>query len=276
MSKLDEFWNALDSFITVQAAPILANLVLAILIFFIGKKIAKLLVSMSKKLLAKAKVDDVLIDFIGAIFYALLLLVVVIASLEKLGIETTSLVALIGAAGLAIGLALKDSLSNFASGVMLIVFRPFKTGDFIEAAGVSGIVENITIFNTMLRSGDNKEIIVPNSGVYSGTIVNYSAKPTRRVDMVFGIGYDDDIKLAKEILMNMMIEDERVLEEPGPRVVIASLGDNSINFSVKPWVNSGDYWPVLFDTQEKVLLAFREANISIPYPQMDVHIHKSE
>jgi small conductance mechanosensitive channel len=274
MSKLDGFWNAVDSFLTLQAAPILANLVLAILIFFIGKRVAKLLVSMSKKLLAKAKVDGVIVYFIGAIIYGILLLVVVIAALEKLGIETTSLVALVGAAGLAIGLALKDSLSNFASGVMLIVFRPFKTGDFIEAAGVAGIVENITIFNTMLRSGDNKEIIVPNAGVYGGTIVNYSAKPTRRVDMVFGIGYDDDIKLAKEILLNMMIEDERVLEDPAPGVVIATLGDNSINFSVKPWVNADDYWPVLFDTQEKVLLAFREANISIPYPQMDVHLHK--
>lgn len=274
MSKLDGFWNAVDSFLTLQAAPILANLVLAILIFFIGKRVAKLLVSMSKKLLAKAKVDGVIVYFIGTIIYGILLLVVVIAALEKLGIETTSLVALVGAAGLAIGLALKDSLSNFASGVMLIVFRPFKTGDFIEAAGVAGIVENITIFNTMLRSGDNKEIIVPNAGVYGGTIVNYSAKPTRRVDMVFGIGYDDDIKLAKEILLNMMIEDERVLEDPAPGVVIATLGDNSINFSVKPWVNADDYWPVLFDTQEKVLLAFREANISIPYPQMDVHLHK--
>lgn len=276
MMTYDEFLKILDSFFTLHAVPLLINVVTAILVFFIGKRIAKVLVAMTKKILAKTKLDNVLIEFFSTILYAVLLLVVSIAALEQLGIETTSLVALVGAAGLAIGLALKDSLSNFASGVMLIIFRPFKTDDFIEAAGVSGIVEKITIFNTLLRSGDNKAIIVPNSRVYGGTIINYSAKPTRRVDMVFGIGYDDDIKLAKELLLNMMNNDERVLPDPAPVVAISELGDSSINFIVRPWVKSADYWPLLHDTNERVKLAFDEANISIPYPQMDIHLDKTQ
>lgn len=276
MFNYEEFVKALESFFTIQAVPLLINLLTALLIFFIGKKLAKMLLSLAKKLMGKAKLDKVLVDFLGAILYGALLLVVTIAALEQLGVETTSLVALLGAAGLAIGLALKDSLSNFASGVMLIVFRPFKVGDFIEAAGVSGIVENITIFNTMMRSGDNKEIIVPNGGIYGGTIINYSAKPTRRVDMVFGIGYDDDLKKAKEILMGILVEDERVLEDPSPMVTVAALADSSINFNVRPWVKSSDYWGVYADTHEKVKLAFDEAGISIPYPQMDVHLDKKD
>lgn len=276
MLNFDEFTKILNSFMTVQAVPLLINVLTALIIFFVGKKLAKILVSIAKKLMIRAKIDEVLVDFTGTIVYSILLVIVVIAALERLGIETTSLIALLGAAGLAIGLALKDSLSNFASGVMLIAFRPFKVGDFIEAAGVSGIVENITIFNTMMRSPDNKEIIVPNSAVYGGTIINYSAKPTRRVDMVFGIGYDDDLKLAKEVLQKILQEDERVLDEPQPIVAVAALADSSINFNVRPWVKSADYWGVFADTHEKVKLAFDEHNISIPYPQMDVHTSKKE
>lgn len=268
--------KTLETFLTLQAVPLLINVILALLIFFIGKKVAKVIVSLAKKLMTKAKLDNVLVDFLGAILYGALLLVVIIAAVEKLGVETTSLVALLGAAGLAVGLALKDSLSNFASGVLLIIFRPFKVGDFIEAAGVSGIVENITIFNTMMRSGDNKQIIVPNGGIYGGTIINYSAKPTRRVDMVFGIGYDDDLKKAKAILVEILEQDERVLDDPKPLVAVAQLADSSINFNVRPWVKSKDYWPVFGDTQEKVKLAFDEAGIGIPFPQMDVHVHKQD
>ena len=274
MNNNEALMGMVENFFKFQALPLLVNIVTALLIFYIGKKLAKMLVKLSKKVMAKAKMDQVLIDFLGTIFYSILLLVVVIAALEQLGVETTSLVALLGAAGLAVGLALKDSLSNFASGVMLIVFRPFKKGDFIEAAGVSGIVENITIFNTMMRSGDNKEIIVPNSGIYGGTIVNYSAKPTRRVDMVFGIGYDDDLRKAKALLMEILESDERVLSDPAPMVTVKELGDSSVNFNVRPWVNSADYWGVFADTHEKVKLAFDEAGISIPYPQMDVHLDK--
>jgi small conductance mechanosensitive channel len=275
MTKSDEFVEMLHSFFTVQAVPMLTNVVLALLVFFIGKKVAKVLNGIVKKLLKKANVDDVLIDFLGGIVYGILLLVVVIASLEQLGVDTTSLVALVGAAGLAIGFALKDSLSNFASGVMLIIFRPFKTGDFIDAGGVAGTVENITIFNTIIRTGDNKEIIVPNSSVYGGTITNYSAKPTRRVDMVFGIGYGDDLKQAKELLIKLLAEDDRVLDEPKAGVAVAELGDNSVNFNVRPWVKSADYWGLRNDMLERVKLEFDAAGISIPYPQMDVHVHKA-
>ena len=203
-----------------------------------------------------------------------MLLVVIIASLNQLGVDTTSLIALIGAAGLAVGLALQGTLQNFAAGVMLIIFRPFKTGDFVEAGGCAGIVENVSIFNTVMRTGDNKEVTIPNGAIYGGTITNYSAKPTRRVDLVFGIGYDDDIKKAKAILEQLMNDDERILSDPAPLVAVGELADSSVNFNVRPWVNSADYWGVYFDLTENVKLAFDAAGISIPYPQMDVHSQK--
>lgn len=249
------------------------NLVFAALIFLVGRMLAKGVVKVAKALLEKSKVDAMLINFIASILSALLLLFVIIASLSQLGVDTTSLVALIGAAGIAIGLALKDSLQNFASGVMLILFKPFQVGHFVEAAGVMGVVESIGIFSTQFRSGDNKTIIVPNGNLYKDTITNYSSKPTRRVDMVFGIGYDDDIALAKTILGQLLEEDERVLKEPAPLVNIAQLGASSIDFNVRPWVNSDDYWPVKWEMNEKVKKAFDAANIGIPYPQMDVHLH---
>ncbi len=249
------------------------NLVFALLIFLVGKMVVKGIVKIATKLLEKAKMEAMLINFITAIVNALLLLFVVIAALSQLGIDTTSLVALVGAAGIAIGLALKDSLQNFASGVMLIVFKPFQVGHFVEAAGVMGTIESIGIFSTQMRTGDNKTIIIPNGNLYKDTIINYSAKPTRRVDMVFGIGYDDDIALAKSILMQLLEADERVLKDPEPLVNIAQLGASSIDFNVRPWVKSSDYWPVLWDMNEKVKQAFDAANIGIPYPQMDVHLH---
>jgi small conductance mechanosensitive channel len=205
-----------------------------------------------------------------------LLLFVVIAALSQLGIDTTSLVALLGAAGLAIGLSLQSSLANFAAGVMLIVFRPFTKGDFVEVAGTSGSVDNISIFTTTLTTPDNKEVIVPNGSVIGNNIVNYSARPTRRVDMVFGIGYGDDIKKAKELLEQIVAADTRVLAEPAPVVALGELADSSVNFLVRPWVNAEDYWSVLWDTTETVKLKFDEAGISIPYPQMDVHLDKGE
>lgn len=250
------------------------NVFFALAIFIIGKWFANIVTNLVEKVLAKSKVDQVLIDFIGGIVKSILILFIIIASLGKLGVDTTSLVALIGAAGLAIGLSLQSSLQNFASGVMLIMFRPFTTGDFIEAAGISGVVEKITIFNTMMRTGDNKEMIVPNGAIYGGVIINYSAKSTRRIDMVFGIGYDDDIKKAKNIMLDIMKKDERILADPEPLVAVSELADSSVNFVVRPWVKSADYWAVLFDLNENIKLAFDEASISIPYPQMDVHLDK--
>jgi len=256
------------------------NIGLALAIFIIGRWLAGILTRFAGGLLEKAGTDSMLVGFVTSILNAVLLLFVVIAALDQLGVDTTSFIALIGAAGLAVGLAvglaLQGSLQNFASGVMLIIFRPFKVGDFIEAGGVSGTVQEIGIFATTLKTGDNRIIIVPNGAIYNGTIVNNSARDTRRIDMVFGIGYDDDIRKAKEILQSILAADERILKDPAPLVAVAELADSSVNFNVRPWVNSGDYWSVLYGVTEKVKLAFDEAGISIPYPQMDVHVSKTE
>ena len=215
-----------------------------------------------------------LVDFIKAILNAILMLFVIIASLNELGVDTTSLVAILGAAGLAIGLSLQGSLQNFAAGVMLLVFRPFKAGDFVEAGGAAGVVKSISIFTTIMTSGDNKEIIVPNGQIYSGTITNYSAKETRRVDMVVGIGYDADLKRAKEVLKELAAADSRILQDPAPTIAVAELADSSVNFVVRPWVKAADFWAVKFDFTEAVKLRFDQEGISIPFPQMDVHLHK--
>ena len=251
------------------------NIVMALAIFLLGKFIVKLLVKFVKKLMVKAKVDNILVNFIASIISSILLLFVVIAALDQLGVETTSLIALIGAAGLAVGLALQGTLQNLASGVMLIIFRPFNDGDFVEAAGVSGVVEAIGIFTTTMRTGDNREIIIPNGEIFGGTITNYSKRATRRVDMVFGIGYDDDLKKAKEILNKILEEDDRVLSDPAPLVAVSELADSSVNFNVRPWCNTSEYWNVYFDIHEKVKLTFDAEGISIPYPQMDVHQDKA-
>jgi small conductance mechanosensitive channel len=246
----------------------------ALAIFIVGRWIARWLTNMVRKVMAKSSMDEMLINFLGNIVYMILLLAVVMAALDHLGIQTTSLLAVFGAAGLAIGLALKDSLSNFSSGVMIILFRPFKVGDFVEAGGASGVIEEVRIFATIMKTGDNREIIVPNSQIYSGTIVNYSAKATRRIDLVFGIGYDDDIAKAKQIMDDIMKQDDRILSDPAPAVAVAELADSSINFNVRPWVNSGDYWPVRADLLEKIKLAFDANGISIPYPQQDIYMHE--
>ncbi len=250
------------------------QLLMAIIIFVVGKWIAKLITKILRNLLIRTKVDDILADFVSALVKGALLLVVIIASLDQLGVDTTSLVALIGAAGLAVGLALQNSLQNFAAGVMLLVFRPFKAGDFVEAAGVAGVIEGISIFSTIMRTGDNKEMIIPNGAIYSGIITNFSAKDTRRIDMVVGIGYDDDIRKAKDILWEVLNADDRILQDPAPTVAVAELADSSVNFVVRPWVKSEDYWGVQFDFNEKIKTTFDEKGISIPYPQMDIHTHK--
>jgi len=265
----------LQEMITTYVIPWGINIVLALVIFIVGRMVSKMIVGILRKLLNKADMDDILIDFVCSILGAVLLLFVIIASLDQLGVDTTSLIALLGAAGLAVGLALQGSLQNFASGVMLIVFRPFKDGDFIEAGGVSGVVEKISIFSTMMRTGDNREVIVPNGSIYGGTITNFSARETRRIDMVFGIGYDDDIKKAQSILRELADSDDRILKDPEITIAVAELADSSVNFVVRPWVKSGDYWAVKFDFTEKVKLTFDEQGISIPYPQMDVHTSKS-
>ena len=247
----------------------------ALIVFIIGKWLAGKVANLIGKALSRSNMDTMLIDFVQSLVSWALLLVVIVASLSQLGIDTTSLIALIGAAGLAVGLALKDSLSNFAAGVMLLVFRPFRIGDFVNAGGVSGVVEKIHMFTTTILTPDNKENIVPNSAVYGGVITNFSARDTRRVDMVFGIGYDDDIKKAKDVMMNIITSHEKTLPEPAPLVAVSELGDSSVNFTVRVWSNTADYWAVYFDCHEQIKLALDEAGISIPFPQMDVHLDKT-
>ena len=262
--------------LTAYAMPWGINIVMALAIFVVGRWIAGMLANLVERLLGKSKTDPMLIGFVCSILRAVLLLFVVIAALNQLGVDTTSFIALIGAAGLAVGLSLQSSLQNFAAGVLLILFRPFKVGDFIEAGGAAGTVEEIGIFVTRMRTGDNREIIVPNGAIYGGNITNNSARDTRRIDMVFGIGYDDDLRKAKEIIQSILDADARILKEPAPLVAVAELADSSVNFYVRPWVKSGDYWMVGFDLNENIKLAFDDAGISIPYPQMDVHVSHPE
>jgi small conductance mechanosensitive channel len=247
----------------------------AIVILVVGRIIVGFLAKMVGRLLRGAGTDETLTKFIMSLTRIGLLIFVILAAVNTLGVETTSFIAVIGAAGLAIGFALQGSLANFASGVMLIIFRPFKTGDFVEIAGTVGTVDAIQIFNTVLKTPDNKMIIVPNSGVTGGNITNYSANETRRIDLVFGISYDDDIKKAKKILERILAEDERVLKEPAPVVAVSELADSSVNFVVRPWAKTSDYWRVYFDITEKVKLTFDEQGISIPYPQRDIHMHEA-
>lgn len=272
---MDDLQKYLDpELINTYLIPWGVRLLTALLIFLIGRWLANIIVRVSKRLMKQAHLDDMLTAFLGNIFYTVLLLVVVMAALDRLGVQTTSLLAVFGAAGLAIGLALKDSLANFSSGVMLIIFRPFKVGDFIEAAGIGGIVEEVRIFNTVMRTGDNREIIVPNSHIYGGPITNYSARSTRRIDMVIGIGYGDDIRQAKQLVEDLFQQDKRILADPAPAVSVADLADSSVNLNIRPWVNSADYWNVRSDLLQQVKQTFDEHGITIPYPQQDVHMHQ--
>lgn len=263
-----------DEIMDTYVIPWSINIGFGLAIFIVGMLVTKALIAALRKILSKVGLDQLLVNFVSSISHTLLLLIVTITALDQLGVDTTSLIALLGAAGLAIGLALQGSLQNFASGVLLIVFRPFKTGDYVDLSGTSGTVQAINIFSTTLNTPDNKETIVPNGAIYSGVITNFSSQPTRRVDMVFGIGYGDDLAKAKSILERILADDDRVLKDPEPTIAVGELADSSVNFVVRPWVNSADYWGVLFDTTEKVKLIFDKEGISIPYPQMDVHVSK--
>ncbi len=266
----------INTLLSDYAIPWGISIFFAAAIFIIGRMIAKGLVKLLRKVLKKSGMDHILVNFISSIVNSALLLFIIIAALDQLGVDTTSLIAILGAAGLAVGLALQNSLQNFAAGVMLIIFRPFKTGDFVEAGGTAGVVETITIFSTVMRTGDNREVIVPNGSIYNGTITNYSARDTRRIDMVFGIGYNDDIRKAKQIMQEILDADDRVLADPEPLIAVGELADSSVNFNVRPWVKSDDYWSTRFDLTEKIKLAFDDNGISIPFPQMDIHMDKVE
>lgn len=253
-----------------------ANLLSAALVFIIGWFIIGIISKVLGKVLGNTKLDGILTEFIQAIVRALLLVFVFAAALDRLGVNTASLVVVLGAAGLAIGLALQGSLQNFAAGFLLLILQPFKAGDYVEAAGTAGMVEKIGIFTTTMRSPDNKEVIIPNGAIYSGNIINYSARATRRVDMVFGISYGDDIQKAKQIMLAAVTSDERVLNDPEPNVSVGALADSSVNFIVRPWVKTDDYWPVYWDMTEKIKIALDNNGITIPFPQMDLHLDKSK
>jgi len=250
------------------------KVVAAIVIFIVGRWVAKAVANFIKRMMTKSKTDETLVKFVGNLSYVALLAFVIIAAINQLGIQTTSFIAILGAAGLAIGLALQGSLGNFAAGVLMIIFKPFKVGDYIEGAGVAGTVEEIQIFTTQLVTPDNKTIIVPNAKMTGDNITNYSAKGTRRVELVFGIGYGDDIDNARQVIEGVISRDDRVLEDPAPAVLVSELADSSVNIKVRVWTSADDYWGFYFDTTEKVKKQFDAEGISIPFPQHDVHVYE--
>ncbi len=250
------------------------KLLAAIVIFYVGKLLSKWLKRLVTRMMTKASVDPLIVSFTSSLVYMAMMVFVVVATLGQVGIQTTSFIAILGAAGLAIGLALQGSLSNFAAGFLLIIFRPFKVGDVIEAAGVTGKVDEIQIFTTTMKTPDNKTIIVPNAKLSGDNIINYSTQETRRVDMVVGVSYDADLKEVRSILTDIVNKDERILKDPEPLIVVGELADSSVNFFVRVWVNSADYWGVYFDANETVKLRMDEAGIGIPYPQRDVHLYE--
>lgn len=252
--------------------PYGTKILLAIAIFVIGKYIARVVSRLVGRAVLASSKDEMLQSFVTSIAYFLFLLIVVIAALSQLGINTSSLVALIGAAGLAVGLALQNSLQNFAAGVMILIFKPFKRGDFIEAGGVSGKVEQMGLLMLELRTGDNKTVLVPNGKAFSDSITNYSSNSTRRVDFIFDIGYDADIALAKEIVARVLSDDDRILKTPAPTIAVGALAASSVQLFVRPWVQTSDYWDVHFDVTERIKIEFDKANISIPFNQLDLHL----
>jgi small conductance mechanosensitive channel len=267
---MEDLFSKVWVLLTIYGLKVIA----AIAVFIVGRWIAKALTTFTEKVMNKRQVDPTITPFVANFIYIALLVFVVLAALGQLGIQTTSFIAVIGAAGLAIGLALQGSLSNFAAGFLMIIFRPFKVGDFIEGAGVAGTVETIHIFTTQLLTPDNKTVIIPNAGLTAGNITNYSAKGTRRVDLVMGIGYGDDIDHAKKVIMDVLSKDERILKDPATTIGVVELADSSVNFAVRPWVATGDYWDVYLNLTENIKKSFDAEGISIPFPQRDVHVYK--
>lgn len=264
-------WLVNNSDILIQYG---VNILSAVLILFIGNMVVKGIANSVAKLLGKRNMDPAVVEFIQGLVRYLLFVIVLIAALGRLGVQTASVVAVIGAAGLAVGLALQGSLSNFAAGILIVSFRPFKSGDFVEVAGVSGVVEAIQIFQTVLKTGDNKMVIVPNGSIIGGAITNYSRHDTRRIDFTIGVSYDADLKLTKQVLQKVVEADPRVLQDKGITIGVVALADSSVNFVVRPWVKTTDYWGVYFDLMQGIKEALDEHNIGIPYPQMDVHLNK--
>jgi len=278
IAEISGFEYSLDVFILMlqtTGIDFAIGLGKAIAIFYIGKFLVRLLLKAVSKIMHKQEVDDTLESFVLSLSRIILMLFVIIAAVGALGIQTTSFIAVLGAAGLAIGLALQGSLSNFASGVLIVLFRPYKVGDFIEAAGIAGVVVHVEILTTVFKTGDNKQVIVPNGQVMGSVITNYSANDTRRVDMVIGVSYEDDLDKVRATLEELIAADNRVLAEPAHKIAVSELADSSVNFIVRPWVKSEDYWGVKFDMTEAIKKRFDADGISFPYPQQDVHLYKA-
>ena len=267
---MEEVVNKILEVLAVYGLKVVA----AIAVLIIGRLVAKLVQKIIEKIMAKGKQEQTLISFVSHLVYAAMMAFVIIAALGQLGIQTASFVAVLGAAGLAIGLALQGSLANFAAGVLMIIFKPFKVGDYIEGGGVAGVVEEIQIFTTQLTTPDNKQVIVPNAQMTGGNIVNYSCKGTRRVDLVAGIGYSDDIDKARGVLEGILAAESRILEDPAPVIAVSELADSSVNFVVRPWVKVDDYWGVYFALNEAIKKQFDVNGVSIPFPQRDVHVYE--
>ena len=270
--QLAQSWDR----VSVYAVPFLFNLIYALVIFVVGRWIAQLVTSLLEKAMVKSKIDPTLAAFTKSLTYIGLMAFVVIAALNRLGVETTSFVAIVGAAGLAVGLALQGALANFAAGVILIIFKPFKVGDFIEAAGKLGSVAEIQIFNTILNAPDNRRMIIPNAKVTGDILTNFTDLQKRRIDLVFGISYSDDMKTAKEALERVVTADPRILQDPKPTIAVFELGDSSVNLVCRPWVKPSDYWDVYFDVVEKGKRELERSGITIPFPQRDVHLFQTK
>ena len=278
----DFSWNGILEFLSksgIDSTTIVdfgKSLIIAILIFYIGRMLVGFIVRGLRRVMQRHEVDKTLETFVCNLVRMVLLIVVIIAAIGSLGIQTTSFIAIFGAAGLAIGLALQGSLSNFAAGVLIVLFRPYKVGDFVEAAGISGVVEQVQILTTVLRTGDNKQIIVPNSQIMDSIITNYSANDTRRVDMVVGVSYSDDLDKVRKTIEALVSADDRILAEPQCTIAVSALADSSVNFIVRPWVKTADYWGVMFDLTEAIKKRFDQEGISFPFPQQDVHLYKAD
>jgi small conductance mechanosensitive channel len=270
MEQINFYMNKASDLVTTYGL----KLVGAIIALLLGLWLIKVIVRSIRKALDKGKMDDSLKPFITSLISWTLKILLFISVLGMVGIQMTSFIAIIGAAGLAVGMALSGTLQNFAGGVMILLFKPFKVGDFISAQGYSGTVKTIQIFNTILNTPDKQTIIIPNGGLATGSVTNYSTEPQRRVDWTFGIGYGDDVDKAREVLMKFINEDSRILKDPEPFIAVAELGDSSVNLTTRAWVNSADYWGVFFDMNEKVYKTFAKEGLNIPYPQMDVHVNQ--
>ncbi len=275
IADLSTTWDNILELLRTTGLEFGINLVTAIAIFYIGKMIVGLLTRSLRKVMQAQEIDKTLESFVCNLARMVLLTFVIIASVSALGIQTTSFIAVVGAAGLAIGLALQGSLSNFASGVLIVLFRPYKVGDWVEAAGVAGTIVEVQILTTVFKTGDNKSIIVPNGQVMNSIIINYSANDQRRVDMVVGVSYNDDLDKVRATLEDLIAADNRILDDPACTIAVAELADSSVNFIVRPWVKSGDYSGVKFDLTEAIKKRFDKEGITFPFPQQDVHLYSA-